>query len=133
MTLSSIEKNDILQYRIERSLHTMKEAKENASLGNWNLTVNRLYYSVFYMALALNLKNGDNARTHNGVYSIFCKKYIASKILANDAGVVYRRLLSMRQSGDYDDMFDWTEEDVAPMIPKTEYLLERMLGLINNG
>lgn len=36
----------------------------------------------------------------------------------------------MRQSGDYDDLFDWEEEDVAPIIPIVEKLLEKMKSLI---
>ncbi len=122
MTLLSSEKKDIIQYRVERALQTLKEAKDNASLGNWNLSVNRLYYAVFYMTLALNLKNGDIAKTHNGVYNLLCKKYIATNLSGKEDSVLYRRLFSMRQSGDYDDMFDWTVDDVAPLIPKTETL-----------
>ena len=37
----------------------------------------------------------------------------------------------MRQSGDYDDMFDWTEEDVLPLFDKTEALLQKMEKLIS--
>ncbi len=131
MSLSPTEKRAILEYRIERSSQSLKEAKDNANLGNWNLAVNRLYYSVFYMALAAIFNNGESARTHNGVYSIFCKKYIATNILDHHDGVLYRRLFSMRQSGDYDDMFDWAEEDVIPLIPKTECLLNSIRNLIN--
>lgn len=130
MTLLSSEKDAILKYRIERANQAFKEAKDNASLGNWNLAVNRLYYAVFYMALAINLYNGDSARTHNGVYSLFCKRYIANDVLSKDDGVLYRRLFSMRQSGDYDDMFDWTQEDVMPLIPRTESLISAMKALI---
>ncbi|MDE7136216.1 MAG: HEPN domain-containing protein, partial [Muribaculaceae bacterium] len=101
MTLLPSEKNDIIQYRVDRAIQTLKEAKDNALLGNWNLSVNRLYYAVFYMTLALNLKNGDYAKTHNGVYNILCKKYIANNLLDNDDSVLYRRLFSMRQSCDY--------------------------------
>ncbi|MDE7376721.1 MAG: HEPN domain-containing protein [Muribaculaceae bacterium] len=130
MTLLSSEKEAILEYRIERAYQALKEAKDNASLGNWNLSVNRLYYAVFYMALAVNLNNGDSARTHNGVYSLFCKRYVAADVLSREDGVLYRRLFSMRQSGDYDDMFDWVQEDVMPLIPKTESLINSMRKLI---
>lgn len=41
------------------------------------------------------------------------------------------RLLNMRQAGDYDDMFDWAEIDVAPLFPQTEILLEKMKELIS--
>lgn len=94
MTLLSSEKEAILKYRIERANQALKEAKDNASLGNWNLAVNRLYYAVFYMALAVNLYNGDSARTHNGVYNLFCKRYIATDVLSKDDGVPMKALIN---------------------------------------
>lgn len=99
-------------------------------MGNWNLAVNRLYYSSFYMALALNLANGDFAKSHSGVFSIISKNYIATGILSKDDGTLYRKLFSMRQTGDYDDLFDWEEEDVAPLIGRTSALIDSMHKLI---
>ncbi len=130
MTLNSEEKRTIIKYRIEKSDTTFKEAKDNAALGNWSLAANRLYYSVFYLALAINLSNGESSKTHNGTYSLISKNYIAKGLLTKDEGSLYRRLFTMRQSGDYDDLFDWEEEDVAPIIPIVEKLLEKMKSLI---
>ncbi len=36
----------------------------------------------------------------------------------------------MRQSGDYDDMFDWAEEDIKPLIPKVINFIDKILGLL---
>lgn len=36
----------------------------------------------------------------------------------------------MRQAGDYDDMFDWTKEDIEPLFPKTEALIDKLRNLI---
>lgn len=33
-------------------------------------------------------------------------------------------------SGDYDDLFDWTEEDVAPFGEKTEVFMKHVYELI---
>lgn len=33
-------------------------------------------------------------------------------------------------SGDYDDLFDWTEEDVAPFFEKTETFMKHVYELI---
>lgn len=130
MTLPIEEKNAIIEYRIEKAMQTLKEAKDNASLGNWSLAANRLYYATFYMAIAINLNNGDSAKSHAGTYSMFNKNYIATGILSKDESRLYRQLFTMRQSGDYDDLFDWDEEDVIPLIPRTELLIQRMIALI---
>lgn len=130
MTLNRDEKNAIIQYRIEKSDLTFKEAQDNASLGNWSLTANRLYYSAFYLALAINLSQGEISKTHNGTFSIFSKNFIATGILTKEEGSLYRRLFTMRQTGDYDDLFDWEEEDVMPIIPMVANLLDKMKTLI---
>ncbi len=131
MGLSPEEIAAIISYRVEKSVQALKEAKDNAGLGNWSLTVNRLYYAVFYLALTINLKNQEMAKTHNGVYALFNKKYIATNVLNKEEGHLYRQLFTMRHTGDYDDLFDWTEDDVAPLIPKVESLLLKMSSLLN--
>lgn len=130
MTLSSEEKNSIVNYRIEKAYQALKEARDNISMNNWNLAINRLYYSTFYMAIAVNLSNGETAKSHSGVFSLISKNYIATGVLSKEDGALYRKLFSMRQTGDYDDLFDWEEEDVVPLVKKTESLVNSMRKLI---
>ena len=35
-----------------------------------------------------------------------------------------------RNAGDYQDNFDWNREDVEPLIPKTEKLLNKLKEII---
>lgn len=65
--LDSQQRRDIIQYRIEKSYKSLEEANAVAKLQYWNLTGNRLYYSVFHMASALPLNKGMSAKTHAGV------------------------------------------------------------------
>lgn len=132
MGLTPEEIATIIGYRLEKSTQAVKEAKDNAALGNWSLAVNRLYYAVFYMALAINLKNKEVAKTHNGTYNLFNRKYIATGVLSKEEGRLYRQLFSMRTTGDYDDLFDWGEEDVSPLIPDVMALLEKMRMILES-
>ncbi len=133
MTLSPEEKSAVLGYRIDKSRQTFKEACDNAELGNWSLVANRLYYATFYMVLAVNLDNGDFSKSHSGTFALFSKRYISNGVLSKDEGNLYRSLFSMRQSGDYDDLFDWEEEDILPILPKVKSLLEKIESLINRN
>ncbi len=130
MTLNSDEKFAIINYRIEKSRQTFKEAKDNALMHNWSLAANRLYYAVFYLILALNIRNGESTKTHNGAFALFSRRYISTGLLSKEEGSLYRRLFTMRQSGDYDDLFDWEEEDVMPLIPQVEKLLAKIRSFI---
>ena len=65
----SYQKDDLIQYRINKAQITLQEAKSLADNGYWNGAVNRLYYSCFYAVIALLAERDISARTHNGVRS----------------------------------------------------------------
>lgn len=58
--------------------------------------------------------------------------FVKDGILTNDDAHLIGRLFSMRQTGDYEDLFDWEAEDVLPLIPKVEDLIYRITCLINS-
>ena len=43
--LTDEERKDLVRYRIEKAYRVLGEARDNAQLGHWNLTGNRLYCS----------------------------------------------------------------------------------------
>lgn len=130
MTLSDPRRNDIIDYRIEKSSQTLKEAKDVARLGYWSLAANRLYYAAYYASVALLIKNGITANTHKGAVRMICFKFVNEGILPTSDAQLLGRLFSMRQSGDYDDLFDWTKEDIEPLIPMVEEYIQRILRII---
>jgi len=133
MGLSLDEKRAILNYRIQKAEKALVEAKDNAKLEHWNLVANRLYYAVFHIASALLIDKGFTAKSHNGIFCLLGQEFVRKGLLDREDAKLASRLQNMRQSGDYDDMFDWTEEDVLPLFGKTELLIEKMKGLISVG
>ena len=128
--LSLEEKKALIAYRIEKAYTSLKEAKAVAQLGFWGLAGNRLYYSAFYMASALLLDKGLIARSHSGVIHLIGAKFVTVGLIEKEYGRFFSRLFELRQSGDYDDMYDLTEEEVVPYIAKAEEFLSKMRGLI---
>lgn len=130
MTLSIEEKKSIIEYRIQKAWDSVQEAEDNARLGHWTLAASRLYYATYYMASALLVDKGITARSHSGVIHILGSEFVKKDLLTKDEGRLISRLFGMRQSGDYDDLFDWTEEEVLPFFDKTKAFLKRMEDLI---
>ena len=124
------EKKALIVYRKQRAYDSLKEAKAVAELGFWSLTGNRLYYAAFHMATALLLDKGIIAKTHSGVIHLIGSKFIMTGLLDKKYGRFFSRLFELRQSGDYDDMYDATEEEIAPYIAETEDFLAKMESLI---
>lgn len=56
--------------------------------------------------------------------------FVKEGLLTSDDARLVGRLFSMRQTGDYEDLFDWEEEDVSPLIPKVEDFINRITELI---
>lgn len=130
MGLSEEEINALISYRINKSKSILTEALDVANLGHWNLSVNRLYYAVFHMCSALLLSRGHTARTHNGVIQMIMKEFVKTEILSKPEGSLISSLFNMRNTGDYDDLFDWNKEQVLPLIAPTEELLSKIEKLI---
>ena len=133
MGLNLDEKKAILNYRIQKAEKALVEAKDNANLGHWNLVANRLYYAGFHITSALLIDKGFTAKSHNGIFCILGQEFVRKGLLDREDAKLASRLQNKRQSGDYDDMFDWTNDDVLPLFEKTENLIEKMKGLISVG
>lgn len=128
--LTTEERKAIIKFRIEKAYKSLNEAKAVAALGFWNLCGNRLYYATYYMASALLLDNGISAKSHAGTIHLLGQKIIHTGLLDKSCGRLLSRLYELRQSGDYDDMFDATEQEVKPYIQKAETFIKDMESLI---
>jgi len=69
----------LVEYRINRAIETLEDAKILAESKRWNSCVNRLYYASFYAIVALLIKDGKSSSKHTGIRSIFNKDYIKSE------------------------------------------------------
>lgn len=130
MALTSDDKKAIIAYRMQKAEQAMTEARDNARLKHWSLVANRLYYAVFHMASALMVNKGFATKSHAGLICLLGQEFVTRGLLDREDAKLASRLLNMRQAGDYDDMFDWEEEDIQPLFPKTEQLLLKMRALI---
>lgn len=128
--LSAEERKTLIRYGLEKTEKVYREAEDIAKLGHWNLTGNRLYYAAFHMARTLLLDKGVESHTHAGTIHLIGKYFIASGLLDKSYGKLFSRLYELRQSGDYDDRFDATEEEVMPYFGKVRNFIEDMKTLL---
>lgn len=130
MTLELEEKNALIAYRLQKAYKSLKEAQDNAGLGHWTLAANRLYYSVYYAATALLINQNIETHTHSGMIRLIGMRFVNEGVLTKEEGRLLSRLFDMRQTGDYDDFFEWTEEDVEPFFDKALSLIQKIEELI---
>jgi uncharacterized protein (UPF0332 family) len=103
MGLTNEERMALVDVRLEKSRDTFAEVSILIDNGLWRTAANRLYYACFYAVGALLVKDNHDAKTHNGVFSLLGQYYVKENIISEEQNDVYRKLLSLRLTGDYDD------------------------------
>ena len=126
----SQSKHEYVEYRLLKSFRALKDARLLAENDSWNTCVNRLYYACFYVASALLLKHGISPTTHAGTIAQFSLHFIKTGIVDKESGKLYAKLMDWRQTGDYDDIFDFDEDDVVPLFEPVELFITQIEKLI---
>jgi uncharacterized protein len=124
------ELQDYVAYRLSRAEGTLNDAIILANNNSWNSCVNRLYYSSFYAVTALLISKGYEAKTHNGVKTIFFREFIATGQIEKEFGTLYSDLIDWRSEGDYADFTEYDSDSVIPMIGKVKKFLESIKSII---
>lgn len=133
MSLSAEERKAIIEYRMERALSTFDEAQKILGLNLYNLTANRLYYTVYYAATSLLLHKGLSSHTHRGAMTLFHMNIVKTGIMSTDDGALFRQLFGMRHEGDYEDFVDYTKDDIEPFFPLVEIFINKVKDLIKDN
>lgn len=131
MRLTKDEREAIISLRIQKALDTLNEAVGIASLHYWNAVANRLYYACYYITSALLIKFGFSARTHSGIIHLLGLHFVAKGIVKKELGQLYSKLFDLRQTGDYDDLYNLNEEDVKPLIEEAKLYIKELQKIIS--
>lgn len=124
-------KNDLIKYRAERSVETLKEAKAMIDNGFWNASVNRIYYSCYYVVSALLLLKSVETGTHKGIRQMFGLHFVQKGIVSKEDGRFFSDLYDRRQTGDYDDFITYDESTVIQLYNQADEFIKRILKLIS--
>ncbi len=126
----SYTKEDLVQYRLEKSANSLEEAKTLAEIKHWDTVANRLYYSCFYAVTAYFAHQDIKAITHTGIKSAFHQSLIKTGLLSIELGKLYNDLFNKRQEADYKDFASFEAEVIEPLIDEVEVFIEKIEELI---
>lgn len=130
MSLSDEERMIMVEFEIERAHRIIAQFPilEDAKL--WDTLANRVYYAVYHAVTALLIKNRLHAESHQGVSVLFSKHFVKEGLIDAEYGRLFARLENMREKSDYTCLFETTEDEVLPMIPKAKELVLIIDGLL---
>jgi len=108
------DKQILFEYRLQQALTTLEDAKKMIQEKiSPRSVINRAYYSMFYMVLALFLKTDVNIKTskHAGVISIFDKEFVLSGKIDKKYSKILHSMFNDRQESDYKELVEVSEDD----------------------
>lgn len=123
--------SNLIKYRIDRSFETFREAKTMIDNKFWNASVNRIYYSCYYVVNALLLMKSIETSSHKGIRQMFGLHFVQEGLVSKEDGRFFSDLYDRRQTGDYDDYVSFDEETVVQLYIKSEGFISRIVELIN--
>ncbi|GHV72196.1 hypothetical protein FACS1894201_00110 [Bacteroidia bacterium] len=130
MGLTEEEKTAIVKYRLEKARDTLLDVDIAIQNHRWNNATNRLYYACYYAASALLINYGHVAHTHSGVKSLLGLHYVTTGLINDTLNKAYNKMFNLRQTGDYDDLYNVTEDDVNPLLEPAKQFIQTIEQLI---
>ncbi len=124
------ELNEVVNYWIEKSKESLNSAIDELKAGCLSFSVNRIYYSCFYIVSALLLKKGFRFKKHSGVRACFHKNFVKTGVLEKDFGLFYDEVFESRQRGDYIEMVSFQESQVKTWIEKADNFIKTIERII---
>ena len=125
-------KDQQIKYRLLRAKETLGDAILLFEKGSWNSSVNRLYYAVFYSAIALLLHFKMEVKSHNGVKRKIGELAIQGHLDKKHV-IAFGLLSDLRHKGDYDDLFDFKKDMVEKLIEPTNNFISEIESIITKG
>ncbi len=121
---------DFIAYRINRAKETISEVQKHIDNCYWNTAINRMYYACFYALSALFIKYNIETSSHSGVRFLFGQHFVKTGIIDRDMAKHFTDLFEKRQKGDYNDFFDYDQETVLRLYPKSKKFVELIESLL---
>ena len=129
------DKEALLAYRITQAQETLVEARKMLQ-NNFSprSIVNRTYYAMFYLLLALFLKTDINIKTskHTAVISIFDRELVHKGIVGEEYSKSLHKIFEARLQSDYKEFVELTHADADNYIKLAEEFFEEIKKLIVN-
>ncbi len=94
----------------------LKSAKLLLQDGDYESSVSRSYYAMFYCAQAALLTRGMTFSSHKGVISAFGEQFVKTGVFPRESGRELNKAFEKRQLGDYEAVPVVSDEDAGDVL-----------------
>ena len=120
-----LSKKDVINRAIQKSTRALKDAQNDFDDESLDSAINRLYYAIFYIVVALGYKHDFITSKHATLMGWFNKKFIhEDKVFDTELYKIYRNAFEFRNQSDYDFTFHPNEAVVKDLLRKAEEFID---------
>ena len=112
---------------IERAKRYLKSATILLKEGDYESSVSRTYYAMFYGAQAVLLTKKLSFSSHKGVISTFGEQFVKTGIFPREMGRELNKAFEKRQIGDYEYTFIISKEEADEMLNNGKMFIEEII------
>ena len=118
------EASYLVSRRFEQATETLEAAVQLLNTGHDRDAINRAYYSMFYVGLALLATRMLGTSKHSGVIGLFGKYFVKTGEFSPEAGRHLREAFDLRQKSDYREDFDPSHEQAIEIVTHAGAFME---------
>jgi uncharacterized protein (UPF0332 family) len=116
---------------IKRARRYIKSAELLLKDNDYESSVSRTYYAMFYAAQAALLTKKLTFSSHKGVISAFGKHFIKTEIFPKEMGRELNRAFEKRQIGDYGYTFVVSDEEATQILRYGKEFVNKVTSWLN--
>ena len=95
--------------------------------GDYESSVSRTYYAMFYCAQGMLLTKELSFSSHKGVLSAFGTHFVKTNVVPKEMGTELNRAFQRRQMGDYGHTFVISREEAEEMLASGRQFVDRIV------
>ncbi|MEZ4526472.1 MAG: HEPN domain-containing protein [Desulfobacterales bacterium] len=123
-------KTEVIRYWMEKAYESLESAKSEQKAGRFSFAINRTYYACFYSASSVLMGLGKSFHKHTGVRSGIHRSLVKTGMINASQGKFYDLLFDSRQRGDYQELVEFSEEQVQEAILQAQEFVNVMSKLL---
>jgi len=124
------DKITLINYRIDQAKESIKEVGILIKNNLLNVAVNRIYYGMFYILLALAIKYDFKTSKHRQLIGWFNKSFIKTKRIEKKYGEIINDAFENRSDVDYGIFIKIKTKDVEGMYSEMKEFINEIIKFL---
>jgi uncharacterized protein (UPF0332 family) len=116
---------------LERARKYLESAGLLLEHGDYESSVSRAYYAMFFSAEAVLLTKDLSSSSHGGVLSVFGEQFVKTGTFPRSMGKALNRAYGKRQLGDYEHRFVISRQEAREVLKEAIGFVDKITRYLN--